>query len=67
MWARRMVNSGVGKQISELVNAVRWAEKTGRIRNTTWARNRQEARKSKYLMGYLPSSSPPGTRAPSPV
>lgn len=66
LWAKRMAKSDIGKEISALVNAVQWVEKTGRVRNTTWARNPQEARRTKYLMGYLPSSSPPASRASSP-
>lgn len=66
MWVHRLAQSGLGKDVSALVSAVQWLERTGRVRNTTWPRNTQEARRSRYLMAYLPSSSPAASRAPSP-
>lgn len=67
LWARRLTGFGFGKDVSALVAAVRWQERTGRVRTTTWPRNAQESRKSRFLMGYLPSSSPAPSRASSPV
>lgn len=67
MWTQRLTGTGFGKDASALVAAVRWLERTGRVRDTTWPRNAQESRKSRYLMGYMPSSSPNPSRASSPV
>lgn len=52
IWVTSLVKQNIGQDASSLVADVRWAESTGRTRSVTWARNPQEARRSRNLMGY---------------
>ncbi|KAI0308544.1 hypothetical protein OF83DRAFT_1180686 [Amylostereum chailletii] len=65
LWLKSFASRDVGKDVSLLVDDINQAEKTGRVRKTTWARahDKNDARRVQNTMGYQ-NHGRPLTRLP---